>query len=152
MTYAFRKDGTLWTWGRNSSGVLGDNTTGVRAYPSMIMDNIIAVSIGMFAESFTVLRRDGTLWTWGSNSRGRLGSGEHERHRNLPMAILDNVVQLCRSGTSALRSDGSLWSWGAQFRDGVEFSRSYIPIMVEQNFDGPQQSRITLFDGTEMEW
>ena len=73
---ALRADGTLWGWGRNEFGELGDNTTTDRHVPTQEVSGSTdwaAISSGM---SFSLgLKNDGTLWTWGLNDKGQLGDG-----------------------------------------------------------------------------
>jgi len=74
-TAAIKTDGTLWLWGRNYAGVLGDNTTTNRSSPVQTVsfgNNWTSVSSH---ETFTTAtKKDGTLWTWGYNFNGALGN------------------------------------------------------------------------------
>ena len=77
---AQRPDGTLWGWGYNFYGQLGDGTTTNRVLPVLIPVPVGvaagttwgAVATGFFT---LALRSDGTLWSWGDNQSGQLGSG-----------------------------------------------------------------------------
>lgn len=74
-TVAIKSDGTLWAWGNNASGQLGDGTTVNRASPVQVgtATNWSALSGGA---SHTIgLGFDGTLWAWGDNTFGQLGDG-----------------------------------------------------------------------------
>ena len=66
-------DGTLWAWGRNSHGRLGDGTTTNRAQPVQMLTNVVYATAGV--NSSAAIRTDGTLWTWGLNSSSQLGDG-----------------------------------------------------------------------------
>jgi alpha-tubulin suppressor-like RCC1 family protein len=72
---ALKSDGTVWSWGDNSGGALGDGTTYNESLPEPVphLTGITRVSSGGL-ESFAV-RSDGTLWTWGCNAFGQLGYG-----------------------------------------------------------------------------
>jgi hypothetical protein len=74
-TMLLKTDGTLWAWGDNSSGQLGDGTTTNKSSPTQVgtVTNWSTISAG---DSHTVaIKTDGTLWAWGDNSRGQLGDG-----------------------------------------------------------------------------
>src|SRR5436190_667992 len=72
---ALHADGTLRSWGDDSSGALGIGRTLISATPTAIgnLSNVVAVSAG--GNHTVALKRDGTVWTWGSNEYGELGDG-----------------------------------------------------------------------------
>jgi len=115
---AIRSDGSLWAWGRNELGQVGDGTTENRMTPVRIMDNVRAVSAGQ--EHTMAIRDDGSLWAWGSSRFGNLGNGSSSDGQMAsasnpnPIRIMDNVTAVSTSGdhTMAIRGDGSLWAWG----------------------------------------
>ncbi|MCL2013984.1 MAG: RCC1 domain-containing protein, alpha-tubulin suppressor, partial [Oscillospiraceae bacterium] len=74
-TAALKSDGTVWAWGNNEDGQLGDGTTTDRRTPVQVQNltNVMAVSAG--DGHTTVLKNDGTVWSWGSDWYGQLGDG-----------------------------------------------------------------------------
>jgi len=115
-TAAIKTDGTLWTWGRNSYGQLGDNTVTTRSIPVTTFaggTNWKQVACGVYTNA--AIKTDGTLWTWGRNN-GQLGDGTLT-YRSTPVTTFaggTNWKQVACGGyhTSAIKTDGTLWTWG----------------------------------------
>jgi alpha-tubulin suppressor-like RCC1 family protein len=112
-TVAIRSDGTLWAWGNNTVGQLGNGTWDDSGQPVRVGTNANwrAVSAGSFHT--VALRDDSTLWTWGANGRGQLGLGlGAATAANRPMQVGTNANwQALAFGYShmiALRDDGTL--------------------------------------------
>ena len=120
-TMAIREDGTLWGWGNNQDGRLGDGTTFERRSPvriEMTVTNWDSVSAG---PSHTMaIRKDGTLWGWGNNQHGQIGDGTTFERRS-PVRIGMTVtnwtsVSAGERHTAAVRANGTLWTWGQNDR------------------------------------
>jgi hypothetical protein len=75
-TLALKADGSLWAWGWNASGQLGDGTTGTRLRPVAVMNKVAAVAAGGYHS--LALKTDGSLRAWGRNDFGQLGDGTTE--------------------------------------------------------------------------
>ena len=73
FTVALKTDGTLWAWGGNDYGQLGNGTVVSAAQPVQVLDQVTAVSAGDY--HVAAIRADGTLWTWGDNLYGQLETG-----------------------------------------------------------------------------
>lgn len=110
-TAAVRTDGSLWTWGSNWYGQLGNGSTESSTVPVKVMEGVSAVSLGW--SSSAAIRTDGTLWTWGRNDYGQLGDGS-TGDSFVPGEILSNVAAVTcdRDYYMAIRTDGTLWAWG----------------------------------------
>ena len=69
---ALKTDGTVWSWGRNNFGQLGDNTNTNRLLPVQVqgLSGVSAISAGYYHS--LALKNDGTVWAWGYNSYGQL--------------------------------------------------------------------------------
>jgi alpha-tubulin suppressor-like RCC1 family protein len=72
---ALKSDGTVWAWGNNESGRLGDGTTTQRITPVQVsgLTGVIAIVAG--GTHSLALKGDGTVWAWGNGSFGELGNG-----------------------------------------------------------------------------
>ncbi|MCL2818317.1 MAG: hypothetical protein FWD41_01095, partial [Actinomycetia bacterium] len=127
---ALAADGTVWAWGFNANGQLGDGTTDERTNPTRVTaldgKDIIAVAAGGYHS--LALAADGTVWTWGYNAFGQLGLSDYS-HRNVPtqVAALDGKDIVAIAGgdsfSLALSDDGRVWAWGensqGQLGDGT---------------------------------
>ena len=96
-TLALRPDGSLWAWGNNSSGQLGNGSTMFRNSAVLVGDGYKAMAAGK-AHSLG-LKTDGTLWAWGQNSAyGQLGDGGTDDVLR-PKPIMDGVVAVAAGET-----------------------------------------------------
>jgi len=131
-TMVIKTDGTLWAWGNNEYGQLGDGTTTDRFTPVMVLDDVVSVSA--YNIKTMAIRADGSLWAWGSNWGGQLGDGTSE-HRYSPVRIMEDVaaVKVGINNSFAIRNDGSLWAWGGNWvgtvGDGTNIDRQ-TPVMI----------------------
>ena len=130
---AIKEDGSLWMWGYNSSGQLGNGTEEKSNIPIKILDDVKSVSLGK--EHSAAIKMDGSLWTWGGNVCGQLGNGTEEKS-NIPIKIMDDVksISLSYTHSAAIKMDGSLWTWGYNYygclgNGTIEHSKVPIKIM-----------------------
>ena len=111
-----KSDSTVWAFGRNASGQLGDATTTPRYSPVQVSGLIGVVAIAAGANHSLALKSDGTVVSWGAGSSGQLGNGG-TANSSVPVAVsgLAGVVAIAAGGSHslALRSDGTVVSWGA---------------------------------------
>ena len=83
---AIKSDGSLWAWGKNNHGQLGDGTTTNHDVPIKVMDNVDSVSAG---ENHTIIiKRDGSVHTFGSNTHGQLGNASEDKFEGGLFAII----------------------------------------------------------------
>ncbi|MCC6629576.1 MAG: S8 family serine peptidase [Chloroflexi bacterium] len=129
LTLALRADGSVWAWGWNDWGTLGDGTTVGRAVPMPVLDPADPsgrlTGVTSLASTFNhtlALKRDGTLLAWGVNNHGQLGDGT-TTDRKLPTPVLDptdptgrltNVRAIAAGGNHSLvvLKDGTVRAWG----------------------------------------
>jgi len=114
-TMGIREDGTLWAWGSNSSGQLGDGTTIHRNTPVHIQPGTTWRYVSAAGAHTMGIREDGTLWAWGYNEYGRLGVAAE--YTATPMQVQPGTTWIDVSAgtehTMAIQANGSLWAWGS---------------------------------------
>ena len=134
---AIKSDGSLWAWGNNNYGQLGDNTVESKLTPVKIMENVIAADAGR-GHSLAITY-DGSLWTWGlyENGRWRLGDSATGENNLTPVKIMDNVKAISAGDNHhnfATKNDGSLWAWGVNYGrlgDGTtNFVSQWEPVKI----------------------
>lgn len=122
QTYGIKTDGTLWAWGSNFRGQLGDGTNVSKDFPTQIgLDTNWATlaSTNSSALHMLAIKTDGTLWAWGRNETGELGNGNHgvgfDEYSPIQVGIESNwkFVTVGQECTVAIKNDGTLWGWGA---------------------------------------
>lgn len=146
-TAAIKTDGTLWAWGRNAYGQLGDNTSVNKSSPIQTISlgaDWLSVSCG--SRHTAAIKTDGTLWLWGFNGGGELGDGT-TTNRSSPVQTIslgtDWLSVSCGFGhTAAIKTDGTLWSWG--WRNYGQLGDNTANIFV--NISSPVQ---TISGGTD---
>ena len=159
-TMAIKTDGTLWAWGRNWWGQLGNGKTREDApSPVKIMDNVAYVSAG---NSRTMaIKTDGTLWAWGGNTYGGIGDGTKDNNRSSPVKIMDNAASVSAGyfHAMAIKTDGTLWAWGSnsygELGDGTYKERPFpVKIMdgVISVAVGDSHTMAIKTDGTLWAW
>lgn len=133
---ALKNDGTVWAWGLNSFGQLGDSTNINRSLPVQVhtLSNVIKISAGN--SHSLAIKNDSSVWAWGRNDLGQIGDGT-TFNRLLPVQtnILSGVTSISagEKHSLALKSDETVWAWGnnalGAFGNGTTIGDS-TPVLV----------------------
>ena len=135
---AVKNDGTVWAWGYNGYGQLGDGTTTEQNLPVQVpgLSGVITWARAAAAHHSLAVKGDGTLWAWGYNENGQLGDGTTTRRPSPVQVGASPGVVAASAGnyhTLALKGDGTVWAWGfngyGQVGDGTTTER-HTPVQV----------------------
>jgi len=121
-TLALKTDGTLWAWGDNSTGELGDGTTDGKNQPVQIgtANDWKKISAG---HNFSLaIKNNGTLWAWGYNIYSQLGNG-NTTSQSSPVQIgtatdwqsISAAPGKTGGHSLAIKTNGTLWAWGNNY-------------------------------------
>ncbi|MGX4585320.1 RCC1 domain-containing protein [Paenibacillus chitinolyticus] len=165
FSLALKSDGTVWAWGNNSQGQLGDGTLKNNGTPKQIqnLNNVVKIAAG--GNHALALKSDGTVWAWGDNGGGALGDGTLiDSKAPVQVSGLSGVTDIAAAELNlsfAVKSDGSLWTWGA-IREasglGSTTGNNKYPVRVpvvsnvEKLFTGYQHTAAISKDGSIWVW
>ena len=154
-TLVTKPDGSLWGWGYNLYGQVGDGTTTRNVLlPEEISGKYNEISAGEFHS--LAIKSDNSLWSWGLNDRGQLGNGTSS-YGISQIGTGYSAISANGLHSIALKSDGSLWSWGvsSQVGDGSTIERR-SPVQIGVDFKaisaGQWQAYAIKNDGSLWAW
>ncbi|MEK5209395.1 RCC1 domain-containing protein [Psychrobacillus sp. FSL H8-0510] len=161
-SFAITSDGSVFAWGANDKGQLGDGTTTNKLIPTKVngLSNVAKLEAGR-SHSLAVMS-DGSVYAWGANDRGQLGDAS-TINKVTPTKVnsLSNVteIEVGDSHSIAIISDGSVYAWGlndkGQIGDGTKINK-LIPTKVLSNVieieAGANHSLAITSDGTLYAW
>ena len=145
---ALASDGSVWTWGDNDDGAIGDGTTTARLTPVKVATGFVKVAAGDHHN--LAVKADGTVWAWGNNEDGQLGDGTTTRRlapvqvfppvpaARAPAAVTSTAIRDVRVGADfacAIYRDGAMKCWGSngdgQLGNDRHTDVNPLPIAVE---------------------
>ncbi len=114
-----KNNGTIWAWGYNNEGQLGNGTAGTcRTIPEQVkvLSDVSAIVAGNYHS--LAIKTDGTVWAWGANTKGQLGDGT-KINRFIPTLSKDITAPTIPTNLTAVIEDGSvILSWSASTDEG----------------------------------
>lgn len=129
-TLAIKEDGSLWAWGDNTHGQVGDGGTTAKNSPTEILAGLTFVAVAAGEEHSLAIDEDGRLWAWGHDDQGQLGLGAISS--NVPEQVLAGtsfaLVSAGATHTLAIDEDGALWVWGGNGAGQVGDGASDVPV------------------------
>ncbi len=146
-TAAIKNDGSLWGWGFNEYGQLGDGSTENKFTPIKIMDNVVAIFAG--GECTAAIKEDGSLWTCGNNLSGQLVDKTIGNKLIMTKVMDSSAISVACGGehTVILDKEGCLWAcgwnYGGQLGDGTTGNERRIPVNIMNNIMSPSTVNIT---------
>lgn len=137
-TCAAREDGTLWCWGVNTRGQLGDGTKTARAAATQVLplDTANWKVVAASGEFTCALRGAGALWCWGRNDSAQLGLG-YASPAGDPAVVTPTQVgsatyaalDASANHACAVKTDGTLWCWGRNASGELGLGNSVGPVL-----------------------
>ncbi|HEX9092974.1 MAG TPA: hypothetical protein VF902_03240, partial [Coriobacteriia bacterium] len=112
-----RNDGTLWAWGGNYYGQVGDGSATTRTVPVQVGTSTDWLSVATGAYHSIAIKSDGSLYAWGRNDSGQIGIDATGPPQATPSRVGTGTDWVAVAGghsfTVAIKRDGTLWTWGA---------------------------------------
>ena len=121
--FGIKTDGTLWSWGENDNGELGQNNKTACSSPIQIGSDTNWSTINSTGYGALGTKTDGTLWVWGRGNWGSLGNNTGPSYyRSSPVQVPGTTwpTDMDKMGTGAthtlaIKTDGTLWVWGRNY-------------------------------------
>ena len=133
-------ENTVWGWGTNFYGIIGDGTYNCRTSPFPTIGGFTDWSqVAAGAYHSVGLRSNGTIWAWGANGTygvgitGQLGNNSGTFSLS-PVSVVGGITDWCQIAagaytTLALRTNGTAWTWGLNYNGDLLSKSSPVPVV-----------------------
>jgi len=144
---ALKTDGTLWIWGTNEVGKLGQNQPGpsYRSSPVQIGTNTNWSKLNIGTEQVMALNTSGELYMWGGNGFGELGHNQSNNSDLSSPTQLPGTWSDIGAGhqmSAGIKTDGTLWCWG----------NNQYGNLGQNNYGNPYKRSSPVQVGTDTNW
>jgi alpha-tubulin suppressor-like RCC1 family protein len=136
VSFAIKNNGTLWGWGNNIAGLLGDSSISAWTVPTQHNTDNDWDKISMGTSHVLAIKTNGTLWAWGGGDFGQSGQDPSTNYDpSAPFQIAGNWKTATGGErfSIGIKTDGTLWAWGkndvGQLGDGTT-TNTYIPVQL----------------------
>ena len=122
LAVATKTDNTLWAWGYNETGALGQNNEAEASSPVQIPGTTWSDITTNSGAEVLAIKTDGTLWAWGYQAQGQLGQNQADVKYSSPVQIPGTTwrdVVMSDAGVFATKTDNTLWAWGSNSDGGL---------------------------------
>ncbi len=129
FTISLKSDGTVWSWGTNSSGQLGLGDSASRNKPEKIEVPEEVIDITSGANHILLLGKSGVVYTFGANANGQLGTGNATTYKTPMKLNIANIkkVSATENTSFAITSEGKVYAWGSGY------SKSPVLLSMDKN-------------------
>ena len=131
---ALKTDGTIWSWGYNAQGQLGNNSNAQRSSPVQVGSDTDWSDVHADEKNSYAIKTDGTLWSWGWNTSGQLGKNNKTQYSS-PVQVPGTTwsrIEGSAESVLAIKTDGTLWSWGYN-------AKGQLGLNNRTNYSSPKQ-------------
>jgi Regulator of chromosome condensation (RCC1) repeat len=138
--------GTVWEWGYNSDGELGNRTNANSNIPVQVgltglPSGVTITTIAGGGTHSLALASNSTVWAWGNNYYGELGNGSYNGSNipvqvslpSLPSGVTITKIACGENHSLALASNGTVWAWGWNAYGQIgnrSYNGSNVPVQV----------------------
>ena len=156
FSIAVKKDGTVWSWGRNDRGQLGNGTKTYSNIPVQVQMTSLGKTVSAGDNHVLLVDTNEIAWSWGANTNGQLGDKSY-LDRNVPVQISLTCVKKVSAGNEIsilLKNNGDVYTFGDNSAGQLGGARRYnnkpvqIDLEAKDISAGDKEIIVLKYDGT----